>query len=119
MYGTCPGHGLLTASQLVALDEGEEDIRPIAVGDLVYRVLAKAILKANFRPGSLLPCQFGVGTGVEPAIRLVQRAKSLGFTHLTSLDFSNAFNTVDRVALALGVAKHAPAFYRAARWVYG
>jgi hypothetical protein len=64
-----------------------------------------------------LPFQFGVGTkgGVEPVIRAAQRAleDDLGqpFTHLTSLDFTNAFNTVDRLDIAAGLRRFAPSLY--------
>jgi hypothetical protein len=40
------------------------------------------------------------------------------YTHLTSLDFSNAFNTVDRRDIAEGLRQHAPSLYRAGRWAY-
>jgi hypothetical protein len=56
-------------------------------------------------------------------IRAAQRAldNSLGrpFTHLTSLDFSNAFNTVDRREIASGLRRFAPSLYRARKWAYG
>ena len=59
------------------------------MGELLYRLCTKAILRHSFRPDFLLPFQFGVGDkgGVEPVIRAVQRAldSTLGhpFTHLT------------------------------------
>lgn len=45
--GTAPGQELLTASLLVALDKKEEigGVRPIVMGELIYRYLGKAILK--------------------------------------------------------------------------
>jgi hypothetical protein len=56
-------------------------------------------------------------------IRASQRAVdySLGrlFTHLTSLDFSIAFNTVDRRDIGSGLRLFAPSLYRAGRWAYG
>lgn len=61
--------------------------------------------------------------GVEPVIRAVQRAldNSLGspFTHLTSLDFGNAFNTLDRRHIAQGLRSFGPTLYRAGKWAYG
>ena len=36
-----------------------------------------------------------------------------------SLDFSNAFNTVDRRDIAEGLRQYAPILYRAGRWAYG
>lgn len=48
----------------------------IAVADLIYRVCAKVILKATFKPGFLLPFQMGAMSpdGVEPIVRAVERA---------------------------------------------
>ena len=40
------------------------------------------------------------------------------YTHVTSLDFTNAFNTVNR-DIASALKKYAPSLYRAARWAYG
>jgi hypothetical protein len=40
------------------------------------------------------------------------------FTNLTSLDFSNAFNTVDRREVAWRLHRFAPSPYRAGKWGY-
>jgi hypothetical protein len=123
--GTAPAQSMLCSSRLTALIKPDGGYRPIAVGELVYRLCTKAILRHSSRPDFLLPFQYGVGTrgGVEPVIRGAQRAldDSLGrsFTHLTSLDFSNAFNTVDRRQIASELRRFAPSLYRAGRWAYG
>jgi hypothetical protein len=56
-------------------------------------------------------------------IQAAQRAldNSLGrpFTHLTSLDFGNAFNAVDRREIDSGQRRFAPSLYRAGKWAYG
>ncbi len=94
------------------------------MGEIIYRLASKAILRHSFRPDWLLPFQFGVRTegGVEPVTRAIQRALggSLGrsYTHLTSLDFTNAFNTVSRSDTAHAVRQHAPTLYRASKWAY-
>ncbi|GFZ50356.1 hypothetical protein JCM24511_08113 [Saitozyma sp. JCM 24511] len=75
---------------------------PIEVRDMIYRLVTKAIIRHSNRRDFLLPYQIGVGSkgGVEPVVRGVERALEgtldQPYTHLTSLDFSNAFNTVDR-----------------------
>jgi len=123
--GTAPGQQLLCASRLTPLAKSGGGVRPIAVGELLYRLIGKVLLKQYFKADMLLPCQFGVGSkgGVEPIARLVQRAldKDLPqvFSHLTSLDFSNAFNTINRRDLAQGLKEFAPSLYRAGRWIYG
>jgi hypothetical protein len=65
-----------------------------------------------------------VGTkgGVEPVIRTIQRAMDDDLDHaydtLTSLDFTNAFNTVDRRDIARALKEYAPSLYRTAKWAY-
>ena len=125
LAGTAPGRNFLCSSRLIALDKPDGGVRPIAVGELIYRLCTKAILRCSFKPDCLSPSQFGVGTrgGVEPLIRAVQRAidgsiEGKDFTHVTSLDFSNAFNTLDRRDLATFIRRHAGGLYRLAKWAY-
>jgi Reverse transcriptase (RNA-dependent DNA polymerase) len=122
--GTAPGSALLCTSKLVAFDKKDGGIRPIAVGDMLYRVALKAILTTSFKPSMLLPCQLGVNSkgGVEPAIFLLEEAitganKNL-IKRIASLDLSNAFNSISRVSIAAAVSKYAPTLYRATRWAY-
>jgi hypothetical protein len=55
-------------------------------------------------------------------VRAVERALDgtldRSYSHLTSLDFSNAFNTVDRRDTAEVLRQYAPVLYRAGRWAY-
>jgi hypothetical protein len=100
--GTAPGQAMLCASRLTPLRKSDGGLHPIAVRDMTYRLVIKAVIRHSNRPDFLLPYQFGVGSkgGVEPMVRAVNCALDgpLGqpYTRLTSLDFSNAFNTVDR-----------------------
>jgi len=125
LQGSAPGQSMLCASRLTPLAKPDGGVRPIAVGELLYRLIVKVILRHSARPGMLLPTQFGVGSsgGVEPMIRAIQqtvdRAPGYTFTQLTSLDFKNAFNTLDRLELASGLRRFAPGLYRAAKWAYG
>ena len=125
MVGTAPGQAMLCASRLTPLRKPDGGLRPIAVGDMIYRLATKAIVRHSNRRDFLLPYQFGVGSkgGVEPVVRAVERALEgtldRPYTHLTSLDFSNAFNTVDRRDIAEGLRQYAPILYRAGRWAYG
>jgi len=104
--GSAPGQSMLCASRLTPLLKKDGGLRPIAVGDLLYRLVTKVLLRHHFKPDWLLPTQFGVGTkgGVEPVIRTIQRARDdeldQPYNTLTSLDFTNAFNTVDRRDIA-------------------
>jgi len=122
--GSAPGQSMLCASRLTPLLKKDGGLRPIAVGDLLYRLVTKVLLRHHFKPDWLLPTQFGVGTkgGVEPVIRTIQRAMDDDLDHayntLTSLDFTNAFNTVDRRDVARALKEYAPSLYRTAKWAY-
>ena len=72
--GTALGQELLCASRLIGFEKDDGGIRPIAVGDLIYRVALKAILTTSFRPEMLLPFQLGVNSpgGVEPIVYLLE-----------------------------------------------
>ncbi|EEU34506.1 uncharacterized protein NECHADRAFT_88345 [Fusarium vanettenii 77-13-4] len=122
--GTAPGAHLLCASRLIGLEKPDGGVRPIAIGDLIYRVAMKAILMTSYRPNMLLPFQLGVNSpgGVEPAIFLLYEAiiglNEANFQQLASIDLANAFNSVDRASIAASVATFAPTFYKAAAWAY-
>ena len=95
--GTAPGVDLLCASRLIGLQKPDGGVRPIAIGDLIYKVALKAILITSFRPSMLLPCQLGVSIpgGVEPIIFLLDEAISgsntLKTQQMASLDLINAY----------------------------
>jgi hypothetical protein len=122
--GTAPGQALLCASRLIALQKEDGGVRPIAIGDMIYRVALKAILTVSFRTEMLLPNQLGVNSagGVEPAVFLLEEAisgnNSSKVEYIASLDLSNAFNTISRRAIASAVAKYAPTLYKATKWAY-
>lgn len=121
--GTAPGYELLCASALTPLNKNP-GIRPIAVGELLYRIAARVLLRALFKRTMLLPNQFGVMTkgGVEPVIRLWERAIAgdlpKQFDHGLQLDCSNAFNRMDRSVIATSIKQYAPTFYPLAKWAY-
>jgi hypothetical protein len=74
--GTCPGQAMLCASRLTSLCKSDGGLRPMCVGDKIYRLVDKAIIRHSSRRDFLLPYQFGVGSrgGVEPVVRAVNRA---------------------------------------------
>jgi len=122
--GTAPGADLLCASWLIPLQKDDGGVRPIAVGDLIYKIVTKAILITAFRPTMLLLNQIGVNStgGVEPAIFLLEEAISgrnrLKTKRIASLDLVNAYNRIGRATIASAVAKYALTRYRAAKWAY-
>ncbi|KAG9994761.1 hypothetical protein KCU78_g18276, partial [Aureobasidium melanogenum] len=121
--GTAPGSQLLTASRLVALDKEDGGVRPIAVGELIYRLVAKVLLRKQFATEQLAPFQLGVQSpgGVEPIVHLLRHAVDgnlKGYTHVCSADFQNAFNSVSRKAVSAATIMYAPEFYKPAKWAY-
>jgi hypothetical protein len=118
---TAPGHALLTASRLVAIPKPDGKIRPIAVGEIFYRVIAKAILSHLRSDNDLAPFQFGVGSagGCEVLLHHLQNVVAPGGNFaLVSIDISNAFNSLPRNVIASGLQDYNPGMYRAAKWIY-
>ena len=70
-----PGMQMLCASRLIPLSKPDGGVRPIAVGEIFYRIIMKTIMKTYFYPQCLHPFQFGVGSpgGVEPIVCLFER----------------------------------------------
>ena len=120
-----PGAGMLRVSRLTPLTKPNGGIRPIAVGELFYRLATKVLQKHCFKPDFLEKYQLGVGTkgGVEPIVRAVQRALEgtldQRYSHLASLDLTNAFNTLSRRDIADALRKYAKVLYRTGKWAYG
>ena len=124
LEGRAPGTSLLTASRLLPIAKANRGIRPIAVGEIFYRLSMKAISRHVFDSSCLLPNQFGVGTpgGVEAVLHAVCLALDdklpTKFSHITSLDASNAFNCISRKLIASSTLNFLPALFKTARWAY-
>jgi hypothetical protein len=95
---------LLTSSTSLAITKGSNasDIRPIAVGEVLYRLTASAILKQEsgvFRDSMVWQLAVGVPGGAEAGVFGVREGLKLkeGSAAL-QVDVRNAFNMVDRVA---------------------
>ena len=109
---------LFLSSRLIPLLKNKEgDVRPIAVGEILYRVCAKALLsRADV---DLLPYQFGVKTpnGCEPISHLIEVK---GVTHhVISTDLKNAFNSLNRNFLWSQVKRFASGLLGVFEWGYG
>jgi predicted metal-binding protein len=127
--GDCPGADLLCTSRLVALPKSDNSARPIAIGETMYRVVAKTLLRTtNAWASALHPNQLGCSTpgGTEPLIRVLentiqgaQRDGCVDKLYVITLDLENAFNSLSRKAIADAVFKYMPELYRAIRWSYG
>lgn len=127
-----PGAELLCASRVTPLVKphgatsgNSVDIRPVAVGEIVYRVATKSIVRKCYRREMLAPFQLGVGTsgGVEPVTvaltMAIQRKCDKVFKEIVATDASNAFNTICRLAIARAIRRFAPELYPLFLWTYG
>ena len=97
---------LLLASRLVALTKPSSDgYRPIAVGELFYRLAAiVAVKRVSSQAAALLtPHQYGFGvpSGAEKILHSVQHelTDSTKRVAMLQLDITNAFNSCDRARL--------------------
>lgn len=97
---------LLLTSRLVALTKPNSDgYRPIAVGELFYRLAAiVAVRRVSDQAATLLaPHQYGIGVaaGAEKILHSLQHelADSDKRLALLQLDIANAFNTCDRARM--------------------
>ena len=107
---------LLGGARLVPIGKPDGGVRPIAVGELIRRLAGKLLI-SRYQPEiakSLCPVQLGVGVkgGAESIIHKV-RSWSIqppAFHGILQLDFSNAFNCLDRTKMLASIAKHAPIF---------
>jgi hypothetical protein len=114
---------LMLACRGTPLDkDGKGGVRPIAVGDLIYNIVAKYLLRLYSRPNCLLPYQLGVRSpgGIEPVVQAVERGLEgeVEQEYVVQLDFTNAYNSVSRVDCAKADKKHCLQLFRAAQWAY-
>ncbi|KAL0225229.1 hypothetical protein RCL1_003141 [Eukaryota sp. TZLM3-RCL] len=89
----------MCSSRLVALSKPGGGVRPIAVGDCLFRILSMLLFKriALAAKDFLLPFQFGIGTIDGAAVAsLSSELFFLSSPHnfILNLDFKNAFNSV-------------------------
>ena len=112
--------------KLIALRKKDGGIRPITVGYVIRRIVAKCANQAvmNNISQKLLPRQLGVGVkgGLKAAIHSTRRFLSLNKDSSSriaiKLDFRNAFNSVRRDTMLSMVAKVAPSIYNFCKNVY-
>lgn len=122
--GDSIGQQVLCSARLTPLLKPDGGIRPIAVGEMFYRLITKAIFTANYEHDQLHPCQLGVGSkgGIETITRAVQYAfdkhADFNYTHVAVLDSKNAFNTTRRSNLFSSLKKYAPTLVRPASWAH-
>ncbi|KAJ0128113.1 hypothetical protein HZ326_28789 [Fusarium oxysporum f. sp. albedinis] len=62
LVGIALGANLLYASRLIGLEKPGRGVKPIPIGDLIYKVAIKVILITSYRPKILLSFQLGINS---------------------------------------------------------
>ena len=123
LSGELPRHGSLLDSSLIGLQKPDGGVRPIAIGEVWYRVAGLCALTALHELGpSLAPLQLGVGVpgGTEAVGHAVRAALAADpEAVLLTVDQANAFNSLDRSAVFAAVKERAPALLLFVQWAYG
>ena len=111
----------------MALQKPDGGVRPIAVGEVVRRLVAKCFCSVYEEEATayLWPLQIGVAApmGAEVGSQTVrqwcERNRDKEGKLVFVADFENAFNTVDREKFLREVHHHLPGLARWAEWCYG
>ena len=116
----------LAGASLTALPKEDGSVRPIAVGGCWRRLVGKTLCKAYQEQARsiLWPLQIGVaqplGTevGLQAARQWFERHSQDPEAVFLKVDFSNAFNSVDRSAFLEQCRNELPGLSRWAEWCY-
>ena len=124
LSGMLPRECGLLDSKLLALQKEAGGVRPIAIGEVWYRLAAMCAIEAVGKAAgrALAPLQVGVGTagGTEAVAHSVAAALEKD-PHAIALtvDMRNAFNEIHRTAVARGVLKALPELLPFFHYGYG
>ena len=123
LSGKLPRHGALLDSALIGLMKPNNDVRPIAIGEVWYRFAASCALAALGHTGAALaPVQLGAGTqgGVYAAVHAVKAALAADPQAIAlHMDVRNAFNLLGRDAIFAAVKRECPELLPFVQWAYG
>ena len=117
----------LAGASLMGMEKPGGGIRPIAVGEVLRRLVAKCFCNTFEKEVSsyLWPRQIGVAAplGAEVGSQTVrqwcERNQATAGKILFVADFENAFNTIDREQFLRQVRHRLPGLSRWAEWCYG
>ena len=104
------------AGRLIPLDKGGGGIRPIGIGEVLRRVISKAVTSSLKREiqdaaGSLQTCS-GVEAGIEAAVHAMRMTFDEEETEAMLLvDASNAFNNLNRATALHNIKQICPPFF--------
>ncbi|KAD3068125.1 hypothetical protein E3N88_36005 [Mikania micrantha] len=126
--GSCPKvlAEFVASAPLTPLLKPDKGIRPIAVGGIWRRLVSKVAMKKVGKEMTqyLGDYQFGVGVpnGAEAVLhsanRFLNSFHADGSLALLTVDFSNAFNMVDRTTFLQEVHQRCPSIYRWVQFLY-
>jgi hypothetical protein len=127
--GRCPLSlaEFVASAPLTPLLKPDGGIRPIAVGTIWRRLVSKVAMKGVGKDMAkyLNDFQFGVGVsgGAEDILHSINRVLNLrhgdGSLTMLTVDFSNALNLVDRLALLCEVRLRCPSISLWVEFLYG
>ena len=117
----------LGGATLLALEKPRGGVRPIAIGEVLRRLVAKCLCKLYEGEAAtyLWPRQIGVAAplgaevGTQTVRQWYERNRSLAGKIIFAADFENAFNTVDRETFLREVRHHMSGMARWTEWCYG
>ena len=105
----------LLAGRLIPLDKRGGGIRPIGIGEVLRRIIAKSVasvLRCNIQraAGTLQTCS-GIESGIEGAIHAMRETFELETSEgMLLVDATNAFNNLNREAALNNVRQVCPSF---------
>ena len=120
-------HPFFAGARLCALEKGNDDVRPIAAGETLRRLVSKAVcLSIKQKAGSFFGRkQYGVAAaaGAERVIHLCRRLmrNNMENDNITfcKVDLRNAFNNVSRPVFIFLKREHFPEISPWVEWCYG
>jgi hypothetical protein len=116
----------IAGAPLMALKKQDGGLRPIAIGETIRRLVSKCCCEATTEDAKIIfgPLQVGVATqgGAEASVHAVRKlAQEFGHDPgkiMLKVDFSNAFNMVDRTEMLAQVHEKLPGLYRWVKYCY-
>ena len=116
----------LAGAPLVALNKKHGGIRPIAIGEVLRRLVSKCFCAALKDRAAALFSPHQVGVGIKGGCEAAIRAVSLMLAEfgdnpsmvMLKVDFENAFNGVDRAEFIKEVRRLFPELARWVEWCY-
>jgi hypothetical protein len=118
-------HNLWMQARVAFIDknDGSGRYRPLGIGETVYRCFASVVTSSVGKAVAdvLLPLQLGTGVpgGVEIAAILADLGYSSRDVATTSIDITNAYNTIHRKDVLKGLASKCPQLIPLFKWAYG